>query len=102
MTRFHLLLIPFILTGCANLGPQDPIARASAYLSTRPNLSEETSRDLIAGKRCSTEILQTLVDAPCAEVRALVAQNPSVSPELLSKLSGDKDAAVRAAVGARA
>jgi len=81
------------------VGPRNPIPGARKYLATRSDVNEADKEAILSGHPCSPSVLAQLAEAPSREVRSLVAENPSLSTELLNKLLKDPEPGVRAFLG---
>lgn len=100
------VVLVILLTGCSvdsfdpMIGPRNPTPGASRYLVTRNEIAQSDKDALLEEQKCPVGVLRHLVNAPCREVRALVAVNPSADEAIFEKLSSDPDPGVRQYVGA--
>lgn len=100
------VVLVILLTGCSvdsfdpMIGPRNPTPGAARYLVTRNEIAQSDKDALLEEQKCPVGVLRHLVNAPCREVRALVAVNPSADEAIFDKLSSDPDPGVRQYVGA--
>jgi hypothetical protein len=107
MGKLVFALTVFIMVGAIScnsdpfdpmIGPRNPEPGAAKYLERRSDIQIGQKDCLLNNEPCDIEVLRILSDAPSPEVRSLVATNPSVTTDVLAKLSKDNDVGVRTSV----